>query len=173
MKRRDLLGGGVTLVATTLVTARTASARPASVLPDDTRFMEEALSEAAAAAFPFGCVIVRDNTIIARGHNRTGLDHDPTAHGEMVAIRNCLKEHGPDVLKGATLYTSGEPCCMCMGAVIWCGIGRLVYAASLKELSTKVDQIALTSEDIATKAPFAPIDITGGVLSDKAMRLFK
>jgi tRNA(Arg) A34 adenosine deaminase TadA len=62
---------------------------------------------------------------------------------------------------------------MCMGAIIWCGIGRLVYAASVEQLSTKIGQIMLSAEDVASKAPFAPIDITGGVLSDKAISLFK
>jgi tRNA(Arg) A34 adenosine deaminase TadA len=60
-----------------------------------------------------------------------------------------------------------------MGAILWCGIGRLVYAASLDQLATKVGQIMLSAEDVAVKAPFAPIDIAGGVLAGDAMRLFK
>jgi tRNA(Arg) A34 adenosine deaminase TadA len=91
----------------------------------------------------------------------------------MVAIRAFLAQHGPDALKGTTLYTSGEPCCMCMGAIIWCGIGRVVFAASIGQLATKIGQIMLTAEDIAAKAPFASIDVTGGVLADDAIRLFK
>jgi tRNA(Arg) A34 adenosine deaminase TadA len=173
MDRRDVLGGGLTLITATLAGASGSRARLAAVLPDDARFMELAIAEAAQAAFPFGAVIVKNNEVIARGHNRTGVDRDPTAHGEIVAIRSCLAAHGPDVLKGATLYTSGEPCCMCMGAIIWCGIGRLAYAASIAQLSTKIGQIMLTSEDVAAKTPFATIDIAGGVLDDKAMALFK
>ena len=68
---------------------------------------------------------------------------DPTAHGEMVAIRRCLAEHGPAALRGSTLYTSGESCAMCMGAIIWCHMGRLVFAASVAQLATKIDQIML------------------------------
>lgn len=173
LDRRDVLGGGATLIAATLAASGHSHARSAAILPDDHRFMELALAEAAAAAFPFGAVIVQNNEVIARGHNRTGIDRDPTAHGEMVAIRACLSAHGPDALKGATLYTSGEPCCMCMGAILWCEIGRLVYAASLAQLTTKVDQIMLSAEDVASKAPFVPIDIAGGVLGEEAMRLFK
>jgi len=173
LDRRRLIGGGATLVVASLAGARAGSARPAAVLPDDARYMEMALAEASLAAFPFGAVIVKDGQVIARGHNRTGIDRDPTAHGEMVAIRGCLSAHGPEALQGATLYTSGEPCCMCMGAILWCGLGRLVYAASLAQLSTKVDQIGLSAEDVAAKAPFVPIAITGGVLGDRAAALFE
>jgi tRNA(adenine34) deaminase len=61
---------------------------------------------------------------------------------------------------------------MCMGAIIWCHMGRLVFAASIAQLATKIDQIMLTDAEIAAKAPFAPIAITGGVLADEAMALF-
>jgi tRNA(adenine34) deaminase len=110
--------------------------------------------------------------VIARGRNLGRTDRDPTAHGEMVAIRRCLAEHGPPALRGSTLYTSGEPCAMCMGAILWCHLGRLVFAASIAQLATKIDQIMITSADLAARAPFAPISITGGVLADDAMALF-
>jgi tRNA(Arg) A34 adenosine deaminase TadA len=58
-----------------------------------------------------------------------------------------------------------------MGAILWCHVGRLVFAASVTQLATKIDQIML-SADVAAKAPFAPIAITGGVLADEAMALF-
>jgi tRNA(Arg) A34 adenosine deaminase TadA len=173
MQRRAFLKGGTTLVASTIAFSGDVEARSAPALPGDETFMKLAIDEAAAAAFPFGAVIVKDGEVLARGHNRTGIDHDPTAHGEMVAIRAFLAAHGPEKLQGSTLYTSGEPCCMCMGAILWCGIGRLVYAASLKQLMTKLDQIALSAEDVASKALFAPIEIAGGVLAKDAMRLFK
>ena len=91
----------------------------------------------------------------------------------MDAIRKCLAEHGPAILRGSTLYTSGEPCAMCMGAILWCHVKRLVFAASVTQLATKIDQIMLSSAEVAAKAPFAPISITGGVLADEAMELFK
>jgi tRNA(Arg) A34 adenosine deaminase TadA len=173
MHRRTLLTGGTAIVATAIAGTSQSAARPAPVLPDDKRFMQLAIDEAAQADFPFGAVIVKNGEVLARGHNRSRANRDPTAHGEMVAIRAFLAAHGPDTIKGATLYTSGEPCCMCMGAILWCGIGRLVYAASVDQLATKIGQIMLSAEDVASKAPFAPIDITSGVLGDEAMRLFK
>jgi tRNA(adenine34) deaminase len=61
---------------------------------------------------------------------------------------------------------------MCMGAILWCGVGRLVFAASLQQLASKIDQIMLSSAEVAAKTPFAPISITGGVPAEEAMRLF-
>src|SRR5438094_579205 len=110
---------------------------------------------ARARDFALGAVIVRDGSVIARGRNLGRTNRDPTAHGEMVAIRRCLAEHGPAALRGSTLYTSGEPCAMCMGAIIWCHIGRLVFAASIAQLATKIDQIMITSADLAARASFA------------------
>ncbi len=134
--------------------------------------MRMAIEEARRADFPFGAVIVRDGRVLARGRNLGRSQDDPTAHGEMVAIRRCLAAHGGAALKGATLYTSGEPCAMCMGAILWCHIGRLVFAASVQQLASKIDQIMLSSADVAATARFAPISITGGVLADMAMQLF-
>jgi tRNA(adenine34) deaminase len=173
MHRRTLLKGGVTLVAATIAGAGEGGARPGSLLPHDEDYMQIAIDEASKAEFPFGAVIVKDGELLAQGHNRTRIDRDPTAHGEMVAIRAFLTTYGPEALKGATLYTSGEPCCMCMGAIVWCGIGRLVYAASIDQLATKIGQIMISSEDVAAKTPFETIDIVGGVLADKAIGLFK
>ncbi len=143
-----------------------------NALPDDERFMRIALDEARQADFPFGAVIVRDGQVLARGRNLGRTNGDPTAHGEMIAIRHCLTEHGSTALRGSTLYTTGEPCAMCMGAILWCRIGRLVFAASVQQLATALDQIMISSADIAAKAPFVPITITGGVLADEAMQLF-
>jgi tRNA(adenine34) deaminase len=139
---------------------------------EDERFMRIALDEARQGDFPFGAVIVRDGAELTRGRNLGRTNHDPTAHGEMVAIRRCVADHGGGALRGSTLYTTGEPCVMCMGAILWSHVGRLVFAASVTQLATKIDQIMLSSADVAAKAPFAPISITGGVLADEAMSLF-
>ena len=140
---------------------------------DDERFMRMALEEARIADFPFGAVIVKDGKVLAHGRNMGRTFGDPTAHGEMVAIRRFLDKYPPTMLRGATLYTTGEPCAMCMGAILWCHIGRLVFAASVTQLATRIDQIMLSAADVAGTAKFAPIEITGGVLADEAMALFK
>ena len=153
--------------------AQTAAPAVDAVAIEDERFMRMALDEAQQADFPFGSVIVRNGTVPARGRNRGRTTHDPTAHGEMVAIRRVVAERGGHALHGTTLYTTGEPCAMCMGAILWCHISRLVFAASVAQLATRIDQIMVSSADLAAKAPFAPIAITGGVLADEAMQLFR
>jgi tRNA(Arg) A34 adenosine deaminase TadA len=142
------------------------------VSADDARFMSMAIDEARQGDYAFGCVIVRDGQVAARGRNLGKTNDDPTAHGEMVAIRRFLADHGSAALRGTTLYTSGEPCVMCMGAIVWCGIGRLVFAASVPQIGSKFDQIMITSAEVAARSKFAPIKITGGVMADDAMRLF-
>ena len=140
---------------------------------DDERFMRLAIEEARRADFPFGAVIVMNGKVMVRGRNLGRTYGDPTAHGEMVAIRRFLDQYPPVRLRGVTLYTSGEPCAMCMGAILWCRIQRLVFAASVTQLATALDQIMLSSAEVAATAKFAPIEITGGVLADEAMALFK
>ena len=163
-------------IITALASAAVLSAGPLLAAPsesaDDERFMRLALDEARQGDFPFGAVIVRDGQMLARGRNLGKTNDDPTAHGEMVAIRRCLTVYGSAGLRGSTLYTSGEPCAMCMGAILWCRIDRLVFAASIEQLAAKIDQIMISSGNLAAKAPFAPITITGGVLADEAMQLF-
>jgi tRNA(Arg) A34 adenosine deaminase TadA len=164
-------------VSTALVCTAVASIMPraAAAAPtdaEDERFMRIALDEAQAADFPFGACIVRDGQLIARGRNLGRTNADPTAHGEMTAIRACVATHGGAALRGSTIYTTGEPCAMCMGAILWSRMGRLVFAASVEQLATRLDQIMITGADLAGRAKFAPLAITGGVLADEAMALF-
>src|SRR6202162_5830631 len=98
----------------------------ANATADDEGLMRIALDEARQGDFPFGAVIVRDGQVLARGRNLGRTNGDPTAHGEMMAIRHCLADHGSAALRGSTLYTTGEPCAMCMGAILWSRVGRMV-----------------------------------------------
>ena len=106
---------------------------------DDERFMRQALSlaragEDKAGASPIGCVIVLDGVVIGAGHNEVGHRHDPTAHAEIVAIRRACRSLGRDQLRGATLYSTLQPCGMCSMASIWCGIRRIVYGARRRDV---------------------------------------
>jgi len=164
--------GVVTALAAAAMLAAVRPAAAADASAEDERFMRMALDEARQADFPFGAVIVGDGQLIARGRNLGRTNDDPTSHGEMVAIRRCLADHGSAALKGATIYTSGEPCVMCMGAIVWCRFGRLVFAASVEQIAARMNQIMISSADIAAKESFLPIKITGGVLADEAVQLF-
>ena len=168
--RRSMLAG---FACAAVASPFFAVAAAAQVTADDERFMRMAIEQARIADFPFGAVIVSNGRVLAHGRNMGRTFGDPTAHGEMVAIRRFLDKYPPERLRGATLYTTGEPCAMCMGAILWCRIPRLVFAASVTQLATKIDQIMLSAADVAATAKFAPISITGGVLADEAMALFK
>ncbi|HZP08029.1 nucleoside deaminase [Methyloceanibacter sp.] len=173
LSRRE--AAALALGAVILPIARPALARgietPATA--EDEKFMRLAIEEAAQGDYPFGAVIVANGEVLARGRNLGIKEKDPTAHGEMVAIRNFLAAHGPDKLKGTTLYTSAESCPMCMGAIVWCGISRVVFGASIAQLATKIGQIMVTDAEIAAKTPFADIALTGGVLAAESLKLFK
>ncbi len=78
---------------------------------------------------PFGAVIVREGRVIATAANRVVPDHDPTAHAEINAIRLAAGSLQSHQLADCTLYASCEPCPMCLGAIYWAGIGRVVYAS--------------------------------------------
>lgn len=99
----------------------------------DTDFMRAALDEARAAGergeVPVGAVLVAEGRIVARAGNRTIADCDPSAHAEIVALREAAKTTGNYRLAGTTLYVTIEPCAMCAGAIVQARITRLVYGA--------------------------------------------
>lgn len=82
---------------------------------------------------PFGAVVVKDGKIIGKGHNRVATDNDPTAHAEVVAIRDACKNLGNFQLSGCTLYTTCEPCPMCMGAIYWSRPKLVVYGSTKQD----------------------------------------
>lgn len=94
--------------------------------------MREALSEAHLAEqhgeVPVGAVLVIDGAVVARGHNRTIIDRDPSGHAEILALRAAARDLG-DRRVGGTLYVTLEPCVMCMGALVQARVRRLVFAA--------------------------------------------
>jgi tRNA(adenine34) deaminase len=102
-------------------------------LTDDARFMEAALALARDARdrleVPVGAVIVVDGAIVGRGYNQPIGAQDPTAHAEIVAIREAAQRIGNYRLTGATLYVTIEPCQMCVGAMVHARIARVVYGA--------------------------------------------
>ncbi len=92
--------------------------------------LEQAAQAAAAGEVPVGAVVVRDGLVIATGQNRTIRDHDPTAHAEVVALRNAGVVIGNYRLGECEIYSTLEPCAMCAGAMIHARVRRVVYGAS-------------------------------------------
>jgi tRNA(adenine34) deaminase len=97
----------------------------------DLEFMDQALEEARLAAredeVPIGAVVVLDGRVLARGHNRTRSEQDPTQHAEMVALRAAVRSLGAQRLVGATFYSTVEPCFMCAGALSHARVARVVW----------------------------------------------
>lgn len=100
--------------------------------------MQQAISQAqqgihAGHGGPFGCVIVKNGEIIGSGHNEVLKQNDPTCHGEVMAIRDACKNLGTHDLSGAELYTTAEPCPMCLGAILWANIGQVYYGCNIQD----------------------------------------
>ena len=101
-------------------------------------YMSEAIREALDGISqghggPFGCVIVKDDEIIGTGHNRVLEDNDSTAHGEITAIRNAEDALDSFDLSGCVLYTTGEPCPMCLYAILWANISKVYYGCTIED----------------------------------------
>jgi tRNA(adenine34) deaminase len=92
--------------------------------------LEQAENAAKSGEVPIGCVIVRDNAVIARAGNRTLTDRDPTAHAEILALREAARLTGSERLTDCDLYVTLEPCTMCAGAISFARIRRLYYGAT-------------------------------------------
>ena len=130
---------------------------------DDKRFMEMAIriseENIARGGGPFGAVIVHDGKVLASGANSVVPDTDPTAHAEVMAIRSACRRLGTIKLSGCTIYTSCEPCPMCLSAIYWAGISRIFYANTRYDAkaidfddSFIYDQLSLPSSERAIKS---------------------
>lgn len=102
------------------------------------KFMKMAIKEASKGidenhGGPFGCVIVKDGKVVAKGHNEVVKRHDATCHGEMMALRKAMKKLETFDLTGCELYTTGEPCPMCQGAILWSNISKVYYGCNVKD----------------------------------------
>jgi len=109
----------------------------------DEYFMKRAIAMAekgvdSNAGGPFGCVIVKDDKIVAEGHNKVTSTNDPTAHAEVVAIREACQRLNSFQLEDCIIYTSCEPCPMCFGAIYWAR-PKMVYYACTKKDAAKID----------------------------------
>ena len=101
-------------------------------------FMHEAVKEAYdginnSHGGPFGAVIVKNGNIVGKGHNCVLKNQDPTQHGEMVAIKDACGKLGTYNLEGCELYTTAEPCPMCLGAILWAGIDKVYYGCDRQD----------------------------------------
>ncbi len=143
----------------------------------DKNFMREAIAMAkkgmeSNSGGPFGAVIVKDGQIIGKGHNRVLATNDPTAHAEVVAIRDACQNTGHFQLDDCILYTSCEPCPMCLGAIYWARPSKIYYACTKNDAADIGfdDDFIYKELDVvhqARKIPALPL------LREEALPLFK
>ncbi len=131
--------------------------------------LEEARSAGAAGDVPVGAVIVRDGVVIGRGQNRVERLRDPTAHAEMLAIREACAALGYERLDGAALYVTLEPCAMCAGAIVLARLHSLVYGAA----DPKTGACGSLRDIVRDNRLNHQVEVTGGVLAETCSRLLQ
>jgi tRNA(adenine34) deaminase len=140
---------------------------------DDRELMTIALEEARTALahddVPIGCVVARDGEVLVRARNRRELDRDPTAHAEIIVLREASQEIGSWRLDGCTVYVTLEPCAMCAGAMVLARVDRLVYGApdpkagAVRSLFNIVDDPRLNHR----------VEITAGMLEEECSAVLR
>ena len=142
-------------------------------MDSDIGFMQEALEEARSAAaageVPIGAVLTLDGRVIARSGNRTIRDCDPTAHAEIIVLREAARIVDNYRLAGTTLYVTIEPCSMCAGAMIQARIPRLVYGAN----DPKAGAVRTYFQILSNPSLNHQVEITAGVLADECAEVIQ
>ncbi|MGE5598271.1 MAG: tRNA adenosine(34) deaminase TadA [Bacteroidota bacterium] len=140
---------------------------------NDEFFMREALLEAekalALSEVPVGAVLVMDGEIVGRGHNRRETEADPTAHAEIIALREAARRRRHWRLHGTTLYVTLEPCPMCAGALVNARVDRLVYGAPDAKAGAAGSVLAVADNPALNHR----VAVSGGVLADEAAGLLR
>ena len=135
-------------------------------MADEAQWMRVALDEAKAAGdagdVPVGCVIVSDGNIVARGRNRREMDGDPTAHAEIVALREAAKQLGHWRVE-ATLVVTQEPCPMCAGAIVNARVKKLIYGCTNPKAGAVTTLYQITTDNRLNHR----VEVVGGVLAEE------
>ncbi len=144
---------------------------------ENTCFIEEAVDLSRAgmenkAGGPFGCVIVKDGKIVGKGYNMVLASNDPTAHAEIIAIREACKALNMVHLEKCTLYTSCEPCPMCLAAIYWAHIPEVVYCNTRQDAADIGFDDSYIYEEIALSPPKRTIKLNH-CPSTAALQVFK
>ncbi|MBZ5525154.1 MAG: tRNA adenosine(34) deaminase TadA [Acidobacteriia bacterium] len=141
--------------------------------PSDDSWMRLALEQARLAAeageVPVGAVIIKDSEVIGLGHNRNLLDHDPTAHAEIVALRHAAARLGNHRLTGCEMFVTIEPCAMCAGALVHARIARLIYGAS----DPKAGAVLSVMQVINHPSLNHQMEVVAGVLAEECSGLLR
>jgi guanine deaminase len=135
--------------------------------------IEKALQGVAAGQSPFGAVIMQDGNLIAGEHNSVWRDLDPTAHAEVNAIRRAAHQLRTIRLNGCVMYTTCEPCPMCLSSIHWAKIDRVVYGASIADATAAgFSELLVPARELARLGK-SPLVVEDGVLAEECKRLFE
>jgi len=134
--------------------------------------IELSIKSAETIGGPFGCIIVKDNKIISEGSNKVTSTNDPTAHGEIVAIREACLKLNTFNLSGCELYSSCEPCPMCLSAIYWSHIDKIFYANTRNDAKNIDFDDSFIYSEINKKIEDRKIQMTQ-MLRDEALKAFK
>ena len=140
----------------------------------DEQFIDIAIEISKNAKYPYGAIIVKDGEIIGRSDDKTLMETSMYPHPELEAIESASKDknlYGD--LEGATLYVSCEPCMMCMGAILYEGISKIVYAATLQDSNDYYCPEMITDIDVLAKYANNKIEIIKELHRDKAVEVLK
>jgi tRNA(adenine34) deaminase len=139
----------------------------------DHQFMEQAIEQAQLAAaaneVPVGAVLVRDGKVISRGFNQPISHHDPSAHAEMLALREAARVEANYRLPGTTLYVTLEPCAMCSGAILHARVERLVFGAP----DPKTGAAGSVLDVFSSKEINHQTSVEGGIMSEECGQLLR
>lgn len=136
------------------------------------RAIELSMNSVKEGGGPFGAVIARDGEIVAEGNNRVTINNDPTAHAEVNAIRNACAKLGAYDLEGCEIYTSCEPCPMCLGAIYWAHLDKIYYANDRKDAAKIGFDDDFIYKEIAL-SPYRRQKPSEILLRDEAIKAFK
>ncbi len=140
---------------------------------EDEKWMKVAISQANLATekgeIPVGAVLLHNNKLIAKSHNQSILNNDPTAHAEIMVLRIAGVKLNNYRLPGSTLYVTLEPCAMCLGAMMHARIERIVFGASDQKTGVCGSNVDLTSEPFFTHK----VKVDGGVLEEESKQLLQ
>lgn len=144
---------------------------------DDEKFIDIAIELSKKSIYPYGAIIVKNGEIIGRSDADVPVSKTGFSHAELRAIENAMEHIGGHLCaeggKGCTIYSSCEPCAMCMGAILYTGIERLVYAATLEDSKECVNEILAKAENVADACKNRKIEIIKELHKDKAVEVLK
>ncbi len=139
---------------------------------DHDKFIRMAIGLAEKGDTPYGALVLQRGQVIGTGYNTVRSSRDVTAHSEILAIRAAMEETGTTNLEDCTLYSNAEPCPMCMTAILWAKIPRLVFGATSESLSEYTQTLRPSARELAALNGNA-IQITSGILEDLCLVPFR